>query len=344
MARATADGAAGGDGPGAAVPDAVAPMLAVDGRPPTGAAWAYEWKWDGYRCCLRVAADGTTRLTSRNGNDLTPTYPELAQAGEGPLAGRSAVLDGEIVALGPDGGPDFGRLQRRHQRRHPGRALLAEIPVVFFAFDLLLLDDERLLDHPYRRRRTALEALPADPAGRIAVPPAQLGADADPERLLRVAERHGLEGLVAKRLDSPYQPGRRSPRWVKTPLVRTVEVVVGGWQAGAGRRDGTVGSLLVGAHDEDGRLRYVGHVGSGFSEAVLADLDVRLAGLSRDHSPFVDGVPGPRARLAHWVAPTLVGEVAFRAWTREGRLRQPSWRGLRPDRDPAHARLPSRPR
>lgn len=326
-----------------ALPDAVAPMLAVDGRPPSGGAWAYEWKWDGYRCCLRVAATGTTRLTSRNGNDLTPTYPELAQAGPGPLAGRSAVLDGEIVALGPDGSPDFGRLQRRHQRRHPGRELLAEIPVVYFAFDLLALDGERLLSQPYRRRRAALEALPDDATGRIAVPPVHLGADADPGQLLAVAERHGLEGLVAKRLDSPYLPGRRSPRWVKTPLVRTVEVVVGGWQAGAGRRTGTVGSLLVGARDEDGRLRYVGHVGSGFSEAVLADLDTRLAGLSRTRSPFAEPVPRERARLAHWVEPRLVGEVAFRAWTREGRLRQPSWRGLRPDRDPAAVRLPSRP-
>ncbi|SOD63308.1 bifunctional non-homologous end joining protein LigD [Streptomyces zhaozhouensis] len=329
--------------PPPAVPDAVAPMLAVDGRPPTGARWAYEWKWDGYRCCLRVAADGQTRLTSRNGNDLTPTYPELAQAGPGPLAGRSAVLDGEIVALGPGGGPDFGRLQRRHQRRHPGRALLAEVPVVFFAFDLLMLDGERLLDLPYRRRRAALEALPTDPSGRIAVPPSHPGAEADPEALLRVAEAHGLEGLMAKRLDSPYQPGRRSPRWVKTPLVRTIEVVVGGWQPGSGHRAGTVGSLLVGAFDEDGRLRYVGHVGSGFSEAVLADLDLRLAGLSRADSPFAERLPTARTRVARWVEPRLVGEVAFRAWTREGRLRQPSWRGARPDRDPAAARLPDRP-
>ncbi|MDT0266469.1 non-homologous end-joining DNA ligase [Streptomyces sp. DSM 44915] len=331
----------GPEGAGA-VPDAVAPMLAVDGRPPTG-DWAYEWKWDGYRCCLRVAADGGTRLTSRNGNDLTPSYPELARLAPGPLAGRSAVLDGEIVALGPGGGPDFGRLQRRHQRRRPDAGLLAEVPVVFFAFDLLVLGGQRLLAEPYRRRRAALTGLPADPTGRLVVPPAYRGPEADPAELLRVARQHGLEGLVAKRLDSPYQPGRRSPLWVKTPLVSTVEVVVGGWQAGGGRRTGTVGSLLVGAYDAAGRLAYVGHVGSGFSEAVLTDLTTRLTGLARAGSPFDGPVPGPRARLAHWVEPRLVGEVAFRAWTREGRLRQPSWRGLRPDRDPRAARLPTPP-
>ncbi|WP_228082982.1 non-homologous end-joining DNA ligase [Streptomyces profundus] len=327
-----------GDGAGR-VPDAVAPMLAVDGPPPSG-AWGYEWKWDGYRCCLRAAPDGTVRLTSRNGNDLTPTYPEVGRLAPELLAGRSAVLDGEIVVLGADGGPDFGRLQRRHQRRHPSAALLAEIPVTFFAFDLLLLAGERLLAEPYRRRRALLEGLPPDPSGRVAVPPYYAGPAADPAQLLGIAERHGLEGLMAKRLDSPYQPGGRSPRWVKTPLVKTLEVVVGGWQPGGGRRAGTVGSLLVGAHDDAGRLRYIGHVGSGFSEAVLADLRTRLGGLARDRPPFDEPVPRERARLARWVAPSLVGEVAFRAWTREGRLRQPSWRGLRQDRAPGEARLP----
>jgi bifunctional non-homologous end joining protein LigD len=327
------------------IPDAVAPILAVEGELPTG-GWAYEYKWDGYRCCLRVAADGATRLTSRNGNDLTANYPELAGAPGAALDGRAAVLDGEIVALDAAGRPDFGLLQRRHQR-HPSERLLALAPVAFFAFDLLLLDGARLLTEPYERRRAALDELGADAeraaAGRVAIPPSYTGPGPGPGALLAVAEQHGLEGLMAKRLSSPYLPGRRSRLWIKKPLIRSQEAVVGGWQPGAGGRAGAVGSLLLGAHDAEGRLRYIGHVGSGFGEAALADLLARLTPLARTTSPFAEPVPADRVRRVRWVAPRLVGEVAHRAWTRDGRLRQPSWRGLRPDRTPEEVTLPRAP-
>ncbi|MGK5532964.1 non-homologous end-joining DNA ligase [Streptomyces sp. URMC 129] len=327
------------------IPDAVPPILAVEGELPAG-PWAYEFKWDGYRCCLRAAPGGRARLTSRNGIDVTASYPELGDAARAALGGRAAVLDGEIVALDERGRPDFGLLQRRHQRRRPGAALLAAAPAVFFAFDLLLLDGEWLIAEPYERRRAALTALAGsrDAAAGLAVPRHYTGAEGlGPRDLLGVAERNGLEGLIAKRLDSPYQPGRRSRMWIKKPLVRTQEAVVGGWQPGDGRRSGTVGSLLLGAHDEAGRLRFIGHVGSGFTEAALTDLLGRLTPLARRASPFDEPVPREHARTARWVEPRLVGEIAFRAWTRDGRLRQPSWRGLRPDKDPGEVVLPSGP-
>ncbi|WP_107081740.1 non-homologous end-joining DNA ligase [Streptomyces sp. SBT349] len=330
-----------------AVPDAVRPILATDAELPTG-AWAYEYKWDGYRCCLRVARDGGTRLASRNGNDVTSTYPELADAPGPPLHGRAAVLDGEIVALNEAGRPDFGLLQSRAQRHRPGADLVRRTPVTFFAFDVLLLGRDELLGEPYERRRAVLDGLAGDveatdAAERIAIPPHYTGPRASPDELLGVAERNGLEGLVAKRLDSPYQPGRRSRLWIKKPLVKTQEAVIGGWQPGDGRRSGTVGSLLLGAYHEDGALRYIGHVGSGFTAAALADLLERLTPLARPTSPFAEPVPREHARTARWVEPRLVGDIAFRAWTRDRRLRQPSWRGLRPDRDPGTIALPAPP-
>lgn len=312
-------------------------MLAVEGELPTG-PWGYEFKWDGYRCCLRVGPSGEARLTSRNGNDLTATYPELAHFPPALLDGRPGVLDGEIVALDGSGRPDFARLQRRHQRQ-PDSSTLDETPVTFFAFDVLLYHGAWLLAEPYERRRGVLAGLPAAP-GRVVVPPAYTAADIAPGDLLDIARRHSLEGLIAKRLDSRYQPGRRSPSWVKKALSRTQEAVVGGWQPGKGHRSGTIGSLLLGAYDAQGHLRYIGHVGSGFTDAVLADLRDRLAPLQRPTSPFADPVPRADARVARWVEPRLVGDVAFRTWTRDGRLRQPSWRGLRPDKSPTQVTLP----
>ncbi|ONK10148.1 non-homologous end-joining DNA ligase [Streptomyces sp. MP131-18] len=327
------------------IPGAVPPILAVDGELPTG-AWAYEYKWDGYRCCLRAAPDGTTRLTSRNGNDLTATYPELAGVPPAAFGGLATVLDGEIVALDAAGRPDFGLLQRRHQRR-PGTGRPAAPAVTYFAFDLLLRGQDTHLRAPYAERRAALSrfAAAAEPAagGRLAVPPHYTGPGIGPQDLLGIAEQHGLEGLLAKRLDSPYQPGRRSRLWIKRPLVSTQEAVIGGWQPGDGRRSGTVGSLLLGAHDAEGHLRYIGHVGSGFTAATLADLLRRLTPLARATSPFDGPVPREHARTARWTEPRLVGEVAFRAWTRDLRLRQPSWRGLRPDRSPEGITLPGPP-
>ena len=313
-------------------------MLAVDGEPPHG-AWGYEYKWDGYRCCLRLSDSGEIRLTSRNGNDLTAVYPELT-AVPAALRGRQALLDGEIVAPDAAGRPDFGLLQRRHQRR-PTPRLLAEVPVTFLAFDLLLLGDASLLREPYTRRRERLAALGlGEGTERLAAPPHYTEEEVAPERLVEIAREHGLEGVVAKRLDSPYLPGRRSRLWVKKPLFRTQEAVVGGWRPGEGRRRERIGSLLLGAHDAAGGLRYIGHVGTGFSEATLAALADRLRPLARASSPFSGPVPRERARGARWVEPLLTGEVAYRTWTRDGRLRHPVWRGLRLDRDANEVRLP----
>jgi bifunctional non-homologous end joining protein LigD len=317
----------------AEIPDAVAPMLAMDSDLPGGDAWAYEYKWDGYRCCLRVAPNGTTRLTSRNGNDLTPTYPELAQLPPSLLQGRAAVIDGEIVALDAEGRPDFGLLQQRRQRGPTA-------PVTYFAFDLLLWDRTPLLAEPYHHRRELLtERLHPAATPHLAIPPHYPGSGITPDELLAVVREYALEGLVAKRLDSPYLPGRRTRLWRKKALFATQEVVIGGWQPGQGYRAPTIGSLLLGAYDPQGRLRYIGHVGSGFTHQALTDLLTRLTPLEQPTSPFTNPVPSPQARHAHWTAPRLVATVAYRTWTREQRLRHPVWRELRDDTPPEEATL-----
>ncbi|WP_027945352.1 non-homologous end-joining DNA ligase [Amycolatopsis taiwanensis] len=321
------------------VPPAIAPMLPVTGAEPVpdDPRCSYEFKWDGYRACMRLAPDGTMLLTSRNGNDLTPDYPELGGALDGALRGQAAVLDGEIIALDEQGRPDFSLLQNRRAHRQP---------VSYFAFDLLLLDDTPLLRQPYSRRRELLEQLsPPDP-NVLAIPPSYRHADLaaaglTPNGLLEVAARSHLEGVIAKLSTSHYSPGRRGPAWMKYPLFRTQEVVVGGWRAGQGRRSGTLGALLLGAHDPaTGRLRYIGDVGTGFSDRTLDDLHQRLTPLERPASPFATEVPRDHARGAHWVEPKLVGEVTYRRFTTDGRLRHTAWRGLRPDREPSEAVVP----
>jgi bifunctional non-homologous end joining protein LigD len=281
-----------------------------------------------------AAAGGEVRLTSRLGNDVTAGYPELAGVGA-VTGGRPVLLDGEIVALDAAGRPNFGRLQDRMHVRHPPAELRERIPVSFYAFDLLHLDGRPLLAAPYDERRALLGEL--GPAERVHVPPSF--ADVTGAQLMEVARAHGLEGVVAKRRAARYEPGRRSSAWVKTALIRTQEVLVGGWTAGTGRRVATFGSLLLGAHDAEGRLRYLGHVGTGFSDAALADLTPRLQALRRPRSPFDEPVPREHARHARWVEPVLVGEVEYRVITRDGRLRHASWRGLRADRAPGEVVL-----
>ncbi len=313
------------------MPDAIAPMLATDGELPTG-GWGYEYKWDGYRCCLRVGEGGETRLTSRLGSDITARYPDLT--GEA-LEGREAVLDGEIVVLDGQGRPSFPLLQTRHLRV-PDAALLEQAPVHFFAFDVLRLDGTLLLDQPYSARREVLNSLTA--GGRLVIPPGYTDEDIAPDQLLDVVRQHGLEGLVAKKLDSKYYPGKRTRAWIKRAIWLTQEVVIGGWRQGEGRREGTLGALLLGAHDSDGRLRYIGDVGTGFSDKVLDDLHVRLAPLARKTPPFE--VPREKARRVRWIEPELVGEVVHRNWTPDGRLRHTTWRGLRADKTPEDVVMP----
>jgi bifunctional non-homologous end joining protein LigD len=209
------------------------------------------------------------------------------------------------------------------------RRLQREVPVSFLLFDVLWLDGRALLGAPYAERRGVLEGLGLT-GPCWATPPAFEGDGAD---VLAASRAQGLEGIVSKHRDSRYAPGRRSDRWVKVKNVRTQETVIVGWKPGEGRRAGRIGSLLLAVNADDG-LRYAGHVGTGFSEDTLDDLSARLHALRRDTSPLSAPVPREHARDAHWVQPELVAEVAYGEWTRDGRLRHPSYRGLRPDRDP----------
>ncbi|MEU3764329.1 non-homologous end-joining DNA ligase [Amycolatopsis keratiniphila] len=300
--------------------------------------YAYEFKWDGYRAVMRVAADGTTRLTSRNDKDFTNRFPILADAMGDALEGRQAVLDGEIVALDARGRPDFGLLQN-----YAG----GEVPVAYFVFDVLQLGEDRLLDEPYERRRAVLEGIEPPDKNLVAITPSYSHADLSatgmsPADLLDVARERGLEGLLVKTIRSKYVPGRRSPEWIKHPLIQTLEVVVCGWRAGQGRRDGMIGALLLGAHDPDsGDLVYIGDVGTGFTHQALVDAQEKLAPLARKTSPFAGEVPRDRAKNAKWVTPKLVGEVVYRQFTpREHRLRHTAWRGWRPDKNPVDVQIP----
>jgi bifunctional non-homologous end joining protein LigD len=267
-------------------------------------------------------------LTSRKGTDITVRYPELARLPDA-LAGHDAVLDGEIVAMDGHGRPDFGALQNRMHRTGPEVPQMAAArPVTYLVFDLLALDGENLTGLPYAERRDHLDAL-APSGHRWVTTPWFRGGGAD---VRTASTENGLEGVVAKRLGSPYRPGLRSPDWRKIKNVRTQSVVVGGWRPGAGRREGMVGSLLFGVHDDEGRLVYAGHVGTGFTEQALRDLKEMFT--SRPTSPFADLLPREVTRDAHWVEPELVGEVAYAVWTADGRLRHPAWRGLRDDLTP----------
>ncbi|OIH92574.1 ATP-dependent DNA ligase [Curtobacterium sp. MCBA15_001] len=298
------------------------------GAPVLDAAdWAFEMKWDGVRA-LATVRDGEVTLRSRNGNDLTAQYPELQELGE--RAGVDGVFDGEVVALDDRGRPSFQLLQNRMGVTKPREVEAARkaTPVRFLLFDVLEADGHELTRLSYERRREALATV-VEPGGVIDVPAAASGTL---EQAVEDSRRAGLEGVVAKKRSSRYAEGRRSEAWVKIKHHATQEVVVAGWKPGSGRREGGIGSLLLGIPDGDD-LVYVGKVGTGFSDRDLDDLMRVLAPLERTTSPFVD-VPRADARDAHWVRPERVGEVEFAEWTGDGRLRQPSWRGWRTDKAP----------
>jgi bifunctional non-homologous end joining protein LigD len=315
-------------------PATVPPMLATPGAAPTGPGWAYEFKWDGVRAVV-YAQPAQLRVLSRNNRDVTASYPELDEVTR-LLGDRQAVLDGEVVALDPADRPSFAQLQRRMHVFGPPASLLAEVPIRYYVFDVLHLDGDSTLDLPYRRRRQLLAGLGL--TGDVVRAPEHV-VGADPAQVMASAAAKGLEGVVAKRLSSAYRPGRRSPDWIKTPFSRTQEVVVVGYKPGTGRRSGTIGALVLAVHDQAGALVFAGGVGTGFTDAMLHDLQQALAPLHRS-TPTVTDIPREHARGVHWVQPDFVGEVAYRNWTPDGRLRHPSWRGLRPDRTPAEARRP----
>jgi bifunctional non-homologous end joining protein LigD len=316
------------------LPQGLRPMPATLGTLPEHEdGWAFEIKWDGVRA-LAYVEGGRVTFESRTGNDQTQTFPELRKLGEA-LAGREAVLDGEIVAFDDDGRPSFQQLQGRLGVGSEAavRRRMALVPAHFILFDLLFLDGQSLLDRPYVERREALEAL------RLSGPNWQTPANhvGDGKGLLEASQLQGLEGIVAKRLDSTYTPGRRSRAWIKVKNVGRQELVIGGWTQGEGGRSGSIGALLTGYYEpadvpsEERRLRYAGKVGTGFTAQTLAGLRSRLEPLARDTSPFEGGnLP----RRANWVDPDLVCEVEFREWTRAGTLRAPSFKGLREDKPP----------
>jgi bifunctional non-homologous end joining protein LigD len=287
-------------------------MLAVPTKvlPAEGDRWAYELKWDGYRTITGVEG-GKIRLASRRGLDATAKYPEiggLAQA----LGGLDAILDGELVVLDDEGRPSFQAIQR-HERE-----------AVLMLFDVLSLDGRDVMPLPWHERRALLDQL-ALSGSNWQTPGAVVG---DPEVMLGTARDLEFEGVIAKRVDSPYRPGRRSSEWRKFKLTCEQEFVVGGWLPGEGRLADTLGSFLVGYYDR-GTLVYAGRVGSGLKDEQRDHFARTLP--RRDSSPFVST---PRLKRAVWVEPVLVIQVKFTEWTDEGILRQPSFVGIRDDKAP----------
>ncbi|QKT08840.1 ATP-dependent DNA ligase [Gordonia sp. X0973] len=300
------------------------PMLATDENiEQLDDSWAFEGKWDGYRLIVRYA-DGKLRLTSRSGIDMTEDFPELgAMAAD--LGLLDVVLDGEVVALDPSGRTNFTLLSSRRNATEPYRLKL-------FLFDILALGGKSLLSTPWESRRQLLEELGPLFRGSpyVEIPPLLPGPGS---AAVAASREHGYEGVVAKRRTSTYQQGRRSKTWLKHKNWSDIEVVVGGWRPGRGSRENTIGSLLVGLPEATG-LRYVGRVGTGFTEAALKSLVAELKPLTISRSPFLDALDSPVASSATWVLPKIVGEVQFLDWTSSGHLRHPSWRGIRRDKLP----------
>jgi bifunctional non-homologous end joining protein LigD len=274
-------------------------MLATAGPLPGGQGWAYEVKWDGYRVLARVEG-GRTTLRSRRGRDVTLEFPEVQ------LELPDCLVDGEVVAF-VEGRPEFQALQTR------------SVPLAFVPFDVLHVGDRSLLDATYDQRRAVLVEL---------LPEAPPSFDDGPA-LLETTRQQGLEGVLAKRRDSTYFPGRRSDCWIKTKHVRRQSAVVVGWRRGEGGRAGRIGSLLLGLPEGDG-WTYLGRVGTGFTARTLEVLQDRLAGHERPTPP----VGNPPREASVWVEPSLVVDVDFTEWTSDGRLRHPSYKGVRDDLDP----------
>lgn len=314
----------------------VAPMLAENGTPALARAlsdpsWV-EVKWDGIRA-MGTWTDGRMLLHARRGTDITARYPELTADGAPFLPASDAVVDGEIVAFDAHGRPSFSLLQNRMHLTRP-REIEREVvhtPIVYMLFDLLRLDGHDLTSMPLHQRRTLLEDLVADLDAPVQVPPVFDDVDA----ALAASEQFGLEGVVAKDPASRYRPGLRSPAWLKLKHTRMQEAVIVGIRPGKGDRESTLGSLLLAVPGPSParELRYVGRVGTGFTERILRDLLARLEPLRVPSAPL-DGVPALDASDALWVRPELVGEVEFANWTPDGVLRHARWRGLRPDKTP----------
>jgi bifunctional non-homologous end joining protein LigD len=314
-------------GPSEPLPRTLSPMLAETGDEPfTDPDWMYEPKLDGYRI-LAFIAGNRVELRSRRGLDLTAIFPGVAaELAEQAVSGM--VLDGEIVAFARDGRPSFDALQDRAQLKTPREIAAAEraTPCVFYCFDLLHFAGVNLRGAPYvaRRRYLAQCLLPSAHVQLV-------HAEADGEALYSAALASGFEGIMAKRRDSRYQPGRRSPSWRKIKSAVSAEFVIGGYTKGKGAR-AALGALVVGYWEKKGKLRYASHVGTGFDAATLAELKRRFAPLETVKVPFAD--EPPRNGSATWLKPKLVAEVKFAGWTDDKHLRAPVFVRLRDDVDP----------
>jgi bifunctional non-homologous end joining protein LigD len=308
------------------------PMMAEGGHKPfDDPAWWFEPKLDGVRTLAFVGTDAT-QLVSRTGNDQTERYPELANLARFVNA-LQAVIDGEIVAADEDGRPSFHRLQQRMNlgsKREIDR-IRRTIPVSLFAFDLLWYDGRDLTREPIEARREQLQAIVTE----TDLLRLTLVVEEEGRTFFESAKQLGLEGVVAKRLGSRYEPGRRTKDWRKIKALNYQDCVILGWTRGTGSRSSTFGALLVGAYRKrDGELIWIGQVGTGFTDEVLADLMARLGEIETDQPP-VDDPELRKLKGARWVRPELVCEVEFLEMTGGGKLRAPSFKGLRTDKIPA---------
>ncbi|WP_175992811.1 non-homologous end-joining DNA ligase [Burkholderia vietnamiensis] len=302
------------------MPKFIEPALAVLAHvPPMTGTWAYEIKFDGYRMLARIEGRDV-RIFTRNGHDWTDRLPHLRGALER-LSLKNAWLDAEAVWLDAAGRPSFSGLQNAFDRRRTSGISLV-------VFDLMWLNNEDMRPRPWRERRATLSAIIAEsPPDEIRFSEA---IDAAPEVMLASACELGLEGIIGKQIDAPYRSGR-SDRWIKLKCVRRQEFVIGGFSRRKGATAG-VRALLLGVYEEGGRLRYVGHVAPSFTPRQAREFESRLSALGRKRSPFASA-PDPEVdREFYWLKPDLVAEVAFLEWTPAGRLRHPSFCGLRADK------------
>jgi bifunctional non-homologous end joining protein LigD len=301
------------------------PMLATqEERIPRGEGWTFEVKFDGYRAIAYIRG-GECKLVSRNGNDLTQRFPDIARALVKAVRSPNAVVDGEVTRIDPDGRTSFSELQQGSGQ------------LVYYAFDLLELDGRPLVDLPLHERKDRLKQLVDIRTGSVAVSD---GFD-DGDALFKVAQQQQLEGIVAKRVDSTYKSGRRTRDWLKLKTELNDEFLVAGFTRGTGRRADTFGALVL-AVREGGGLRYVGNVGTGFNDAEIRRLLKLMKPLHRETSPFAEPPKMPRVRKGdvQWIEPRLIAQVRYGEWTHDGHLRHPAYLGLRDDKEPDEVTAP----